>query len=114
METFSNKTLTVEDFNSMEVEELAEQLKAGNLELCVEPLSEWGSDLETLFQKLEKGVMQWYETGVKRSLTICFTDYAPDSANASVAPARSLPEDSPPTREATTTSLPLTTPAISS
>jgi hypothetical protein len=69
-----NKTLALEDVNDLDAEELAEQFKAGDLELCVEPLSEWGSDLETLFQKLEKGIMQWHEIGVKRSLTICFTE----------------------------------------
>jgi hypothetical protein len=69
-----NKIIDLEDVNDLDVEELAEWFKAGDLELCVEPLSEWGSDLETLFQKLEKGIMQWHEIGVKRSLTICFTE----------------------------------------
>jgi hypothetical protein len=70
----SKKTISRDNLESMTADEIAETFRENDLEVCLEPLSEWGSDLETLFQKLEKGVMQWYETGVKRSLTICFLD----------------------------------------
>jgi hypothetical protein len=76
----ATKSVTVKEVEEMTPEDLAEQFKEGDLELCVEPLSEWGSDLESLFQKLEKGVMQWYEADVKRSFIICFKDTAPEAA----------------------------------
>jgi hypothetical protein len=73
----NRQTISRTELENMTAEELAEKFKRSDLEVCLEPLSEWGSDLETLFQKLEKGVMQWYEAGLKRSFTICFLDEAP-------------------------------------
>lgn len=72
----NKQTISREDLEEMTPEELAELFKDNDLEVCLEPLSEWGSDLESLFQKLEKGVMQWYEAGIKRSFTVCFLDEA--------------------------------------
>jgi hypothetical protein len=72
----TKQTISRQDLEDMTPEELAEKFKEADLEVCLEPLSEWGSDLESLFQKLEKGVMQWYEAGLKRSFTICFLDEA--------------------------------------
>jgi hypothetical protein len=80
----TTKTISLADLGELSHDELAERFKEGDLEFCVEPLSEWGSDLEELFQKLEKGVMQWYETGTKRSLVICFLDEAKETASESV------------------------------
>lgn len=77
----TTKTISLADLGELSHDELAERFKESDLELCVEPLSEWGSDLEELFQKLEKGVIQWYETGIKRSLVICFLDEAKEIAS---------------------------------
>jgi hypothetical protein len=96
-----NKILALGDVHDLDVEELAEQFKAGDLELCVEPLSEWGSDLETLFQKLEKGIMQWHEIGVKRSLTICFTEDAPVATSEAPAKEKVIEGNPPLTAPAT-------------
>jgi hypothetical protein len=76
----ATKSLTIKEVEEMTSEDLAEQFKNGDLELCVEPLSEWGSELETLFQKLEKGVMQWYDADIKRSFIICFKETATETA----------------------------------
>jgi hypothetical protein len=73
----TSKSLSLKEVAGLTVEELAEQFKAGDLELCIEPFSEWGSDVETFLQKLEKGLMQWYEVGGKRSLSLCFLETAP-------------------------------------
>jgi hypothetical protein len=100
----TQKPLTLAEVEEMSAEDLAERFKEGDLELCVEPLSEWGSDLETLFQKLEKGVMQWYETGVKRSFVLCFAEAAPEKASVTT----------PDSREEAKTSPVLTTPAVAS
>jgi hypothetical protein len=88
-----------EELEGISAEDLAEQFKEHDLEVCVEPLSEWGSDLEALFQKLEKSVMQWYDAGSKRSFTICFLDEA-------TAPEKVVQE-----KEAQP-SVPLATPAV--
>lgn len=80
----TSKALSLADLGDLSHDELAERFKEGDLELCVEPLSEWGSSLEELFQKLEKGVMQWYETGITRSLVICFLDEAKETTSESV------------------------------
>ncbi|MGL4608747.1 MAG: hypothetical protein ACRCYY_03540 [Trueperaceae bacterium] len=73
-------TFTLSELETFSADDLAEQFKTSNLEIRVEPLSEWGSDVETLVQKLEKSVMLWYETGTQRSLTLCFQDEAVDIA----------------------------------
>ncbi len=70
----NKRTIRWEEVETLTADELAEQFKESDLEVCLEPLSEWGSDLEGLFHKLEKGVMDWYEAGLKRSFTICFLD----------------------------------------
>jgi hypothetical protein len=72
----NTQSISREDLEGMSSEELAELFKDNDIEVCLEPLSEWGSDMETLFHKLEKGVMQWYEAGIKRSFTVCFLDQA--------------------------------------
>jgi hypothetical protein len=97
-------TITAAELAELDADELAERFKAGDLELCVEPLSEWGSELEGLFQKLEKSVMQWYEAGLKRSFTICFLDEA-------TAPT---PETATEEKETTQNATPLTAPALAS
>jgi hypothetical protein len=76
----ATKNISFTDLEELSSDELAERFKETDLELCVEPLSEWGSQLEELFQKLEKGVMQWYEEGSKRSLVICFLDVVKETA----------------------------------
>jgi hypothetical protein len=76
------QAITLAEIEEMSSEDLAERFKDTDLELCVEPLSEWGSELETLLQKLEKGVMQWYATGIKRSFTICFKEEAEETTKA--------------------------------
>jgi hypothetical protein len=96
----TNKVV-LEDVIKLDIEELSEAFKAGDLELCVEPLSEWGSDLETLLQKLEKGVMQWYETGIKRTLSICFMEDAPVAASETSAQEKSVESNLPLTPAAT-------------
>jgi hypothetical protein len=72
----NKQSVSREDLEDMTSEELAELFKDSDLEVCLEPLSEWGSDMESLFHKLEKGVMQWYAAGIKRSFTVCFLDQA--------------------------------------
>jgi hypothetical protein len=106
----TTKTISLADLEELSPDELAEQFKEGDLELCVEPLSEWGSDLETLFQKLEKGVMQWYETGIKRSLVICFLDEASATIEAVKQETTMKPESE--IKEEAQPSVPLATPAI--
>ncbi len=93
----NKRTITKEELAELSAEELAEHFKENDLEVCLEPLSEWGSDLEGFFQKLEKGIMQWYEAGNKRSFTICFFDEA---------------EATEAVKEETQTSAPLSTPAV--
>jgi hypothetical protein len=75
----ATKSISIADLEELSHDELAERFKESDLELCIEPLSEWGSTLEELFQKLEKGVMGWYETGIKRSFVVCFLDEAKES-----------------------------------
>jgi hypothetical protein len=107
----TTKTISLADLEDLSPDELAEQFKEGDLELCVEPLSEWGSDLEELFQKLEKGVMQWYETGIKRSLVICFLDEASATVSETVKQENTVKQESE-IKEETQPSAPLATPAI--
>jgi hypothetical protein len=65
----------VRDLAELTPDELAEQMKTG--ELCVVvagALSEWGSRVETLITKLEKSVMAWHEPGRSRTLRITFEE----------------------------------------
>jgi hypothetical protein len=96
-----SKKIVLEDVTKLGIEDLSEAFKAGDLELCVEPLSEWGSDLETLLQKLEKGVMQWYETGSKRTLSICFMEASPVLTSEVPAPEKIVEGNVPLTTPAT-------------
>lgn len=107
----TTKTISLADLEELSHDELAEKFKEGDLELCVEPLSEWGSDLEELFRKLEKGVMQWYETGVKRSLVICFLDEAKENISEPAKQDANASQESE-IKEETQPSAPLATPAI--
>lgn len=97
----ATKSISLADLGELSHDELAERFKESNLELCVEPLSEWGSDLETLLQKLEKGVMQWYETGSKRTLSICFMEASPVLTSEVPAPEKIVESNVPLTTPAT-------------
>lgn len=77
----ATQSISIADLEDLSHDELAERFKENDLELCIEPLSEWGSTLEDLFQKLEKGVMGWYDQGIKRSFVICFLDEAKEKAS---------------------------------
>jgi hypothetical protein len=105
----TTKPITLADLEELSHDELAERFKESDLELRVEPLSEWGSTLEDLFQKLEKGVMQWYDTGIRRSIVICFLDEAREEA---LEPAKQEGDAVQETavKEETRPAAPLTTP----
>ena len=77
----ATQSISLADLEDLSHDELAERFKESDLELCIEPLSEWGSTLEDLFQKLEKGVMGWYDQGIKRSFVICFQDEVKEAAS---------------------------------
>jgi hypothetical protein len=107
----TTQTISLADLEELSHDELAERFKESDLELCVEPLSEWGSDLEELFQKLEKGVMQWYETGIKRSLVICFLDEAKETVSEPAKQEATASQESE-IKEEIQPSAPLATPVI--
>ena len=75
-----NSKLT--DLADLDPDALAAQLKTGRLEVTVESaLSEWGSSLEALVRKLEKGVMDWHEPGRNKTVVLTFVE-APDETDA--------------------------------
>lgn len=63
------------DVAELTQDELASHMREGRLEVFVDgALSEWGSRVDQLFQKLEKGVMQWHETGHSRTIVLHFLE----------------------------------------
>ncbi len=74
-ESRGSHTYDIRDAVELDAENLAEAMKSGRFEVRVDgALSEWGSRLESLVNKLERAVMQWHEPGRSKTLAITFSE----------------------------------------
>ena len=65
---------SIEEMLELESEELSQKVQA-NCEIFIGgALSEWGSKVEELFQKLEKSVLSWHQEGVEQKITLVFAE----------------------------------------
>ena len=63
----------IEEMLELEVEELSQKIQA-NCEILINgAMSEWGSKVEDLFQKLKKSVLVWHKEGTPQKITLVFT-----------------------------------------
>lgn len=74
-ETEAVGKIRLDDVGELSADELAERLSGGTLEVIVNSaLSEWGSLVEELFHKLERGVNDWHSTEANRTVIINFVE----------------------------------------
>jgi hypothetical protein len=64
----------IEKMLELEAEELSQKIQA-NCEILIDgAMSEWGSKVEELFQKLEKSVLIWHKEGIDQKITLVFAE----------------------------------------
>ena len=64
----------IEEMLELEVDELSQKIQA-NCEILINgAMSEWGSKVEDLFQKLEKSVLVWHKEGTPQKIILVFTE----------------------------------------
>lgn len=77
-ETAQVKPYAIHDAAELSPEGVAEAMRTGTFEVVVDgALSEWGSRLEALINKLERSVMEWHEEGVSKTVVIRFVEPEP-------------------------------------
>ena len=68
------KRCSIDEMLELEAEELSQRVQV-NYEIVIDgALSEWGSKVEELFQKLEKSVLSWHQAGVEQKITLVFAE----------------------------------------
>lgn len=82
------KSYTIHDAAEMTPEDLAAAMRLGQFEVLVDgALSEWGSRLEMLMNKLERSVVHWHEAGISKSVLIRFVEPEARAEQAEAAKA---------------------------
>lgn len=74
---------SIEELLELDNDALAERVQS-NCEIIIDgAMSEWGSKVETLFQKLEKSVLQWYKEGLSQKIILVFAETPQENATPS-------------------------------